>query len=167
MAETEPLTDEAQQEEDKTRRVRDIFLSAAGTHYSAFASEQDKENAIAWFGDNFEWREVYEGDEAKAANDMVAAYAGIESSDVNSEAKRAAQANQSQRKCKRPRGSSGANSSGAGSSGVGSSGAGSSSQVPLAGPASDAVSALVTFLRAFAAMSAEEQRALFEKLQRQ
>ena len=37
----------------------------------------------------------------------------------------------------------------------------------LAGPAPDAVSALVAFLRAFAAMTEAEQRALLEKLQRQ
>ena len=42
---------------DKKRRVRDIFLAAAGMIYSAFANEQEQENAIAWFNDNFEWRE--------------------------------------------------------------------------------------------------------------
>jgi hypothetical protein len=39
--------------------------------------------------------------------------------------------------------------------------------VPLAGPAPDAVSTLVAFLQAFAAMTEAEQRALLEKLQRQ
>ena len=80
--------------EDKKRRVRDIFLAAAGILYSAFANENEQNNAIAWFNDNFEWREVYDGDEILAANDMTAAYAGIEQSDVDSEAK-------SQRKSKR------------------------------------------------------------------
>ena len=37
--------------------MRDIFLAAAGMIYSAFANEQEQENAIAWFNDNFEWRE--------------------------------------------------------------------------------------------------------------
>jgi hypothetical protein len=178
-----------------------LFLSAAGTYYAAFADEAALEAAVAWFNDNFEWRESYNGDDEAAANDMVAAFAGIESSEVGAEAKRQAEVLSERRKkmveerIKQMReknenknepspkkrkqsqsgggGSSGGGGGGGGSSGGsggggGSSGGGSSNiSVPLAGPAPDAVSALVAFLRAFAAMTEAEQRALLEKLQRQ
>ena len=151
--------------EDKKRRVRDIFLAAAGILYSAFANENEQNNAIAWFNDNFEWREVYDGDEILAANDMTAAYAGIEQSDVDSEAKRQAEFKSERKqpekraaeqpKAKQPK------------KPKQSSGGGSSSDVPLADPASDAMAALVAFMQAFAAMTEAEKRALLEKLQRQ
>jgi hypothetical protein len=51
-----------------------LFLSAAGTYYAAFADEAALEAAVAWFNDNFEWREEYGGNEVAAANDMVDMY---------------------------------------------------------------------------------------------
>ena len=169
------MADEEQQNEDKKRRVLEIFLNAAGTYYPAFADEQARRNAVAWFHNNFEWREEFNMNEELAANDMTETYGRILASNVDSEAKREAEFKSERKKPdkraaeqtneveqpKKPKQSSRAGSS----SDVPL--AGPAPDVPLAGPAPDAVSALVAFLRAFAAMTEAEQRALLEKLQRQ
>jgi hypothetical protein len=172
------MADEEQQKRDEALRV---FLSGAGVYYPAFTNEGEQANAIEWFNDHFEWREAYNGNVEAAANDMVALWYAIASTTVDSEAKHTAEVQSARKqsgkrttqpkpepepepepepkKSRKSRKSCGGASSSGGES--------SSDAVPLAGPAPDAVSALVTFLSAFARMSAEEQRALLEKLQRQ
>ena len=168
------MADEEQQKRDEALRV---FLSGAGVYYPAFTNEGEHANAIEWFNDHFEWREAYNGNVEAAANDMVALFCAIASTTVDSEAKHTAEVQSARKqsgkrttqpkpepepepkKSRKSRKSCGGASSSGGES--------SSDAVPLAGPAPDAVSALVTFLSAFARMSAEEQRALLEKLQRQ
>ena len=175
--------DEEQQKRDEEQQerkmaVREMFLAAAGIVYPAFGEgTKDEANAIQWFEDTFAWRPEYETIEGGAASDMVGLYAATFSSGLDSEAKQAAEyRSERNQRCKRPaeppkqpkppkqrKPPKQPNKSG--SSGGGS----SSDNVPLErllAPAPGVVSALVTFLRAFASMSAEEQCVLLEKLQR-
>ena len=179
--------DEEQQKRDEEQQerkmaVRANFLAAAGIVYPAFREgTKDEANAIQWFEDTFAWRPEYETIEGGAAGDMVGLYAATFSSGLDSEAKQTAEyGSERNQKGKRaaepstppkpskqskptkqrkpPKQPNKSGSSGGGSS---------SDNVPLdtsAGPAPGAVSALVTFLHAFASMSAEEQCVLLEKL---
>ena len=176
------MADEEQQKRDEEQQerkmaVREMFLRAAGIVYPAFGEgTKDEANAIQWFEDTFAWRPEYETIEG-AAGDMVGLYAATFSSGLDSEAKQTAEyRSERNQRCKRPaeppkqskppkqrKPPEQPNKSG--SSGGGS----SSDNVPLErllAPAPGVVSALVTFLRAFASMSAEEQCVLLEKLQR-
>ena len=78
-------------EDRKRAAVLRMFLDSAGIIYEQFNNNEERLNAIQWFNDNFEWREVYTGDAETAANDMVAAYMMIEQSNVDTETKKQAE----------------------------------------------------------------------------
>ena len=169
--------DEEQQKRDEEQQerkmaVREMFLAAAGIVYPAFGEgTKDEANAIQWFEDTFAWRPEYETIEGGAAGDMVGLYAATFSSGLDSEAKQTAEyRSERNQRCKRPAEPPKQSKPPKQPNKSGSSGGGSSSDnVPLErllAPAPGVVSALVTFLRAFASMSAEEQCVLLEKLQR-
>ena len=181
-------------EDRKRAAVLRMFLDSAGVLYKQFKNDEERLNAIQWFNDNFQWREAYNGDVEAAANDMVAAYMGIEQSNVDTETKKQAEFGSERVAGKRPKQDermpekpekpkakkqkqTGAVSSAvvpsnvvAGSSSVDTSNveAASSSVVPSnVEPSHRAMSALVTSLHSFVESSAEEQRVFMEKLVRE
>ena len=128
-------------------------------------------DATAWFESQFQWCDEYKGDAHAAAGDMLARFAELPvcGPDVEHKAANLSERNRGSKKdletappeAKKPKHSK---DGGAG----GSKGASSSAPPPSSdspSPPPDAASVLVVFLRAFAAMSSEDQGALIEKLQ--